>query len=79
MTILDLNCDEIGIITALEQSDWMLKLVEMGCYPGKSITLVRKSLFQDPICVKVSGYQLLLRRDEAHSIKIEKCGDPLKK
>lgn len=73
MTAVDLNTGEKGIIVALEHNELMLKLVEMGCYPGKTIEIINRSLFKDPICIKVSGYQLLLRKEEAQCIKIEYC------
>ncbi len=73
MTAFDLQEGEKGTIVALEHNNLMLKLVEMGCYPGKTIELVNRSVFNDPICIQVSGYRLLLRKEEANSIKIEYC------
>jgi ferrous iron transport protein A len=73
LTAFDLKTGERGIIVALEHNELLLKLVEMGCYPGKMIEVVNRSVFDDPICIQVSGYHLLLRKFEADCIKVEYC------
>ena len=43
----------------------------MGCVPGESILLEQIAPFGDPISVKVSGYSLSLRINEAEHIEVE--------
>jgi Fe2+ transport system protein FeoA len=73
LNLLELSISERATITAIEQNEWMLKLVEMGCYQGKTIEIIRKSIFGDPVCIKISDSVLILRAEEAKSIKVEKC------
>lgn len=43
----------------------------MGCVPGEYITLEQVAPFGDPISVKVSGYSLSLRLNEAETIEVD--------
>jgi len=44
------------------------RLLEMGLIRGTSIELVRVAPMGDPIEVRVKGYRLSLRREEAESV-----------
>ncbi|MDI9357521.1 MAG: FeoA domain-containing protein [Phycisphaerales bacterium] len=48
-----------------------VKLMELGCMPGEIITLEKIAPLGDPICIKVSGYLLSLRLNEAENIVVE--------
>lgn len=48
-----------------------LRLREMGLLPGTAITFVRSAPLGDPIEIKLRGYLLTLRREEADQIIIE--------
>ena len=43
----------------------------MCCVPGEDVTLDMKATLGDPIRLKVEGYQLSLRIEEAQSILIK--------
>lgn len=43
----------------------------MGCIPGETITLIARAPLGDPITVKVSGYRLSLRKQQAREIEID--------
>jgi len=43
----------------------------MGCVPGESILIEQIAPFGDPISVKISGYVLSLRLNEAEDIVVE--------
>lgn len=58
-------------VIRLVESDLKPKLLEMGLYPGKELTVLFKAPFGDPIAVDVSGYTLSLRLDEAQLIEVE--------
>ena len=59
------------LIKSFENNDIFLKLMEMGCVPGERIQLEQVAPLGDPISVKVSGYHLSLRKDEADNIIVE--------
>ncbi|GAC1385100.1 MAG: hypothetical protein NVSMB45_13500 [Ginsengibacter sp.] len=56
------------VIDRFEEDDIFLKLMEMGCLPGESITVEKIAPMGDPISIRVSGYQLSLRLNEAEKI-----------
>ena len=67
---------EIGIgkevkIHSITKEDILLKLMEMGCLPGELISVEKKAPLGDPISIKVAGYHLSLRLDEADAILVE--------
>ena len=47
-----------------------LKLMEMGCLPGEEITVEQIAPLGGPMNIKVSGYLLSLRLDEAEQILV---------
>jgi len=67
----ELKQGEKGIIRSFENQELFLKLMEMGCMPGESVTIEQVAPLKDPISILVSGYILSLRLDEAESIIIE--------
>ena len=48
-----------------------LRLREMGLLPGTTVTFVRAAPLGDPIEIKVRGYHLSLRLEEAEQITLE--------
>ena len=69
-TIADLKKGERGIIVNFTDDELSLKLLEMGCLPGTQVTMRHIAPFGDPIAVKVSGYVLSMRKEEAATIII---------
>lgn len=69
-SVADLKIGEKGIIQQFKDELMSLKLLEMGCIPGTEVCLSCVAPFGDPICIKVSGYSLSLRKDEASTILI---------
>jgi ferrous iron transport protein A len=69
-TVADLRIGEKGVICCFSDQEMSLKLLEMGCLPGSEIELSAKAPFGDPICIKVLGYSLSMRIDEAATIKL---------
>jgi len=47
------------------------RIIEMGMTPGSVVELERIAPLGDPINVKVKGYHLSLRKDEAEGIDVE--------
>lgn len=69
-TMADLKVGEHAEIMGFTDELLSLKLLEMGCLPGTDVELTHLAPFGDPIAVKVSGYTLALRKDEAVTIQI---------
>ena len=69
-TVADLKIGERGVICCFSDQEMSLKLLEMGCLPGSEIELSSKAPFGDPICIKVLGYSLSMRVDEAATINL---------
>ena len=70
-TIASLKVGEKGIIRQLALDLIPLKLLEMGCLPGKTVELVQKAPLQDPIYIKVNGSHIAIRIETAAQIEIQ--------
>lgn len=46
------------------------RLMEMGIVPGVFIKVIKTAPFGDPIEVRVRGYNLAMRRNEAEAIEV---------
>lgn len=46
------------------------RLMEMGVVPGATVRLVKSAPFGDPLEVRVRGYKLALRKNEASAIEV---------
>ncbi len=72
MKLSELKSGEKGRIVSFQSSDLELKLMEMGCIPGEEVVVEQKAPLGDPISIRVSGYTLSLRINEANQIIVEK-------
>ena len=71
MRLSQLKSGERGVITAFESPDLELKLMEMGCIPGEIVFVEQRAPLGDPISIRVAGYSLSLRINEADQIIVE--------
>ena len=71
MRLSDLKPGQEGVIKEFNNNEIFLKLMEMGCVPGEKILLEQKAPMGDPISVKIAGYCLSLRLNEAEHILVE--------
>ncbi len=69
--LADLKTGEKGIIHSFTDEEMSLKLMEMGCLPGDEVLMNFKAPFGDPVCIRVSGYNLSLRLSEASTINLK--------
>ena len=53
--------------------EYKKKLLSMGLIPGTEFTLTRIAPLGDPIEITVRGFSLILRKDEANILKLEKA------
>ena len=67
----ELEQGQRGIIHSFEKDDIYLKLMEMGCVPGEEVVVETIAPLGDPISIKVSGYLLSMRKDEAAAIWVK--------
>jgi ferrous iron transport protein A len=72
MRLSELKAGEKAVITEFESSELEIKLMEMGCLPGEEIVVEQIAPLGDPISVRISGYSLSLRKNEANQILVSK-------
>jgi len=58
------------IIESFTNEELQLKLMEMGCLPGELVVVERLAPLGDPMAIRVSGYTLSIRLDEASLIMV---------
>lgn len=63
-----------AVIKHFEQTELYVKLLEMGCIPEEEISVELTAPLGDPIAIKVAGYHLSLRNEEAQKIMVELIG-----
>ena len=70
MKLTDLKPGQEAVISQFNNSDILLKLMEMGCVPGERIFMEKIAPLGDPISIRISGYSLSLRLNEADNIEV---------
>jgi ferrous iron transport protein A len=71
-TIASLHIGEKGIIEDFSLDIIPLSLLEMGCLPGKEVSLIQIAPLKDPLYIKVNGSHLAIRKEMANQINITK-------
>jgi ferrous iron transport protein A len=71
LTIAHLKKGQRAIIKEFSVDTVPLKLLEMGCLPGNTVTLVQMAPFQDPLYLDINGSHLAIRKETAAQIEIE--------
>ena len=61
---------ESGIVEKFADDYISLKLLEMGVLPGTEVLMKFAAPLGDPICIRVAGYDLSLRLEEAATIML---------
>lgn len=73
MTLANLEIGAVGKVKSVHGNDAISKrLMEMGIVPGVSIKVIKTAPLGDPIEIRVRGYNLAMRRNEAEAIEIIK-------
>lgn len=72
MTLQDLCPGESGKILEFKPSPLTDRLMEMGMLPGSDVQVIRLAPLGDPMDLKIRGYHLSIRKDEAAQILISK-------
>jgi ferrous iron transport protein A len=72
MTLKELPAGESArVIGVRGDSPISKRLMEMGVVPGVAVRVVKAAPFGDPMEIRLLGYNLAIRRNEAASIEIE--------
>ncbi len=72
MTLRDLSPGQQGTVTAVSATGAMKsRIMDMGVTPGVEIKVVKTAPLGDPVEVRVRGYELSLRKDEAAQVQVE--------
>lgn len=72
MTLNQLKPGNICRIKRLSARDKLgQRLMDMGVYPGLRLRVIRNAPLEDPMEVKVDGYFVSLRHDEAQFVEVE--------
>ena len=73
-TLTDLRPGDLGRVIGFAKGNagYRQKLLSMGLTPGTEFAVVRVAPLGDPVEIKVRGFALSLRKDEAATLRIEK-------
>lgn len=72
MTLDQLKPGERGVVTGWTSPEPPSRLLEMGILQGTELQIVRHAPLGDPIDVRIRGYHLSLRKQEAGLIRIRR-------
>lgn len=68
----DFTIGETGLIKMVKgEGRIRRRLFDMGVTPGAEVVLIKKAPLGDPLEVKIRGYDLTLRKDEAIFVELE--------
>lgn len=71
MTLTELPIGQNAQVTSIDDKNAITKrLMELGVVPGASIEVVKTAPFGDPIEIRVRGYSLAMRRNEADAVTV---------
>lgn len=74
MTIDDLQIGQSGVVTCVGgEGALRLRFLDMGLIPGTKICLQKVAPMGDPIQIRLRGYELTIRREDARMIGIEEA------
>ncbi len=67
-----MEIDQSGIISAIKANGELGRRIrDMGLVPGVLIRILDRAPLYDPVALKVMGFKLMLRNNEADLIQVE--------
>lgn len=66
-----------AVIVDHEQTELKERLLEMGCIPGEPVWIEMVAPMGDPLAIKIAGYYLSLRKQDAENIRVSLAPEPL--
>lgn len=74
-SLISLAPGQTGVVVEVQlPPDERARALELGLVPGTLVELVRFAPLGDPVEIKVRGYHLTLRRQEAEQIQVQPHG-----
>lgn len=71
MTLTELPVGQNARVSSIDSKNKVTKrLMEMGVVPGVAVEVVKTAPFGDPIEIRVRGYNLAMRRNEADAVQV---------
>lgn len=71
VTLKDLQVGESGVVTRLNGFGALRhRIIDMGVTPGVTVRVLSVAPLGDPIRIRVRGYELSLRREDAARIEL---------
>ena len=72
MTLKEMTVGQSAVITAVGgQGELRLRFLDMGLIPRTEVTLIKTAPMGDPIEIRLRGYELTPRLDEAQWIEVK--------
>ena len=72
MTLKEMKVGQSAVITAVGgQGELRLRFLDMGLIPRTEVTLIKTAPMGDPSEIRLRGYELTLRLDEAQWIEVK--------
>lgn len=72
MTINDLKIGQEGVILSVSgEGPLRLRFLDMGLIPGTRVTLQKIAPMGDPVQIRLRGYELTIRREDAGKIALK--------
>ena len=72
MTLKEMKVGQSAVITSVGgQGELRLRFLDMGLIPRTEVTLIKTAPMGDPIEIRLRGYELTLRLDEAQWIEVK--------
>lgn len=76
MTLDKLHVGKSAVITKVGGAgELRLRLLDMGLIPRTKVSMVKVAPMGDPVEIRVRGYELTLRKEDAAFIEITEGGD----
>lgn len=63
--------DRCKVKQIIGQGQLRKRLLDMGLVPGSELEVLRVAPLGDPVEVRIKGYNLSLRKEEAKSVEVE--------
>ena len=71
MLLSELSLGQVGtIVKFVVENEDCERIEEMGLTPGEQVEIIRFAPMGDPIEIKIRGYSLSLRKEEADLIEV---------
>ena len=72
ITLREMKKDQAGIISRVKASGELGRRIrDMGLVPGKEISINGRAPLYDPVSLRIMGFTLTLRNNEADFIEVE--------